>query len=99
MALRIPNFVAKSRDISRRSTFLRLSSPSSTVLNTRSIMTSLPRMEKALEQLKTNPYFEKYAKSIAKLQETNPEEFLARVEQKEKKALETKGQDHGGLNI
>lgn len=51
----------------------------------RSIMTSESRLEKALEDLKTNPYFEKYAKKIAKLQETSPEEFLSRVDEKERK--------------
>ncbi|XP_043275600.1 methionine--tRNA ligase, mitochondrial-like isoform X2 [Venturia canescens] len=97
MALSLSNFAAKSQRISRHLFFLRLSPAALISLNIRPIMTSLPRMEKALEHLKTNPYFEKYAKNIAKLQETNPEEFLARVEQREKKAKETKvvSQDFG----
>ncbi|CAB3226803.1 unnamed protein product [Arctia plantaginis] len=41
-------------------------------------------MEKALENLKTNPYFEKYATRIADLQKTSPEEFLQRIEQQQK---------------
>lgn len=49
--------------------------------------------EKVLEQLKeTNPYFDRYADKIAKLQQTSPEEFLQRVdaaEQQKKKAKPT----------
>lgn len=51
----------------------------------RSIMTSEQRLEKAVEELKTNPYFDKYAEKIARLQETSPEEFLRRVTEKEQK--------------
>lgn len=50
------------------------------ILNKRSFMTSSPRMQEELEKLKTNPYFEKYAQKIATLQQTSPEEFLARVD-------------------
>ena len=57
----------------------------------RSIMTSRARLEKALEDLQRNPYFDKYAQKIAKLQETSPEEFLQRVEDKERKIKEEKG--------
>lgn len=46
----------------------------------RTIMTSSSRMEKMTEELKTNPYYEKYAKKIADLQQTSPEEFLQRIE-------------------
>ncbi|CAH0582844.1 unnamed protein product [Chrysodeixis includens] len=42
------------------------------------------RMEKALENLKTNPYYEKYANRIADLQKTSPEEFMQRVEEQQK---------------
>ncbi|XP_048507077.1 ATP synthase mitochondrial F1 complex assembly factor 1 isoform X1 [Athalia rosae] len=52
----------------------------------RSIMTSQTNMEKALDELKLNPYFEKYAKKISKLQETSPEEFLSKIEAKEREA-------------
>ncbi|KAF5285422.1 hypothetical protein FQA39_LY16676 [Lamprigera yunnana] len=38
------------------------------------------KLEKATEQLKTNPYYEKYATKIAVLQETSPKEFLNRIE-------------------
>ncbi|KAK4881998.1 hypothetical protein RN001_005317 [Aquatica leii] len=41
-------------------------------------------VEKATEQLKTNPYYEKYATKIATLQQTSPEEFLSRIEANEK---------------
>lgn len=41
-------------------------------------------MEKALENLKTNPYYDKYAERIADLQKTSPEEFLQRVEVQQK---------------
>ncbi|KAF5282094.1 hypothetical protein FQR65_LT14412 [Abscondita terminalis] len=39
-------------------------------------------IEEASEKLKSNPYYEKYAKKIATLQETSPEEFLSRIETK-----------------
>lgn len=44
------------------------------------IMTTSHRAEKALDDLKVNPYFEKYAEKIAKLQQTSPEEFLQRID-------------------
>lgn len=57
----------------------------------RSFRTTSMRMEKALENLKTNPYYEKYANRIAELQNTSPEEFMERVEQCDKaKKNETK---------
>lgn len=37
-------------------------------------------MEKAIEKLQQNPYYEKYADRIAQLQRTSPEEFMNRVE-------------------
>lgn len=53
-------------------------------------MTARPRLEKVLDNLQKNPYFEKYAQKIAKLQQTNPDEFLQRIEEQEKKQLEQK---------
>ncbi|XP_059480524.1 ATP synthase mitochondrial F1 complex assembly factor 1 isoform X1 [Neocloeon triangulifer] len=47
----------------------------------RNIMSTSRLAEKALENLQTNPYFDKYAKKIAVLQETSPEEFVARLEE------------------
>jgi len=89
MALRIPNIVGKSSQIcaqSRRLKFLSITSNS----GARSIMTSLTKMEKALEQLKSNPFFDKYAKNIARLQETSPEELLSRLQEREKKTAQQK---------
>lgn len=51
-------------------------------------MTTRVKLDKALEDLRKNPYFNKYAQKIAKLQETEPEEFLQRVETQEKKFKE-----------
>lgn len=51
----------------------------------RLIMTSSSqRAKEAVDALKGNPYFEKYAKKIAELQQTSPEELLSRVEAFEK---------------
>ena len=49
-----------------------------------------------MDDLKKNPYFEKYADKIAKLQQTSPEEFLDRLgkaeeEKKRKAEAERKG--------
>lgn len=57
----------------------------------RTIMTSRARLEKAVEELQKNPYFDKYAQKIAKLQQTSPEEFLQRIESKVSKDKEQKG--------
>lgn len=44
-------------------------------------MTARQRSEKVLEQLKdSNPYFGKYANKIAAVQQSSPEEFLAKLE-------------------
>lgn len=43
------------------------------------IMTSEFKAAEAIDELKNNPYFEKYSKKIAKLQQTSPEEFLSRL--------------------
>lgn len=45
------------------------------------MMSARLRAEEAVEQMKkSNPYFEKYSKKIAVLQETSPDEFVQRVE-------------------
>ncbi|KAH0956332.1 hypothetical protein HN011_008442 [Eciton burchellii] len=54
------------------------------------IMTSRTRLEKVLEELQKNPYYDKYAEKIAKMQQTSPEEFLQRVDQQETKTREKK---------
>lgn len=54
-------------------------------------MTARQRSEKVLEQLKeSNPYFDKYAKKIATVQQSSPEEFLARLNKVEKEKKKTK---------
>lgn len=61
------------------------------ILFKRSIMTASSRCQKVVEELKGNPYYEKYASKIATLQETSPEEFLSRVEKhEEEKAKSSK---------
>lgn len=53
-------------------------------------MTARQRSEKALEQLKeSNPYFGKYAKKIAVVQKSSPEEFLAKLDRVEKEKAKT----------
>lgn len=49
-------------------------------------MSARLRAEEAIEEMKKkNPYYEKYAGKIAKLQQTSPEEFLSRLDSVEKK--------------
>lgn len=50
----------------------------------RFITMSASRLEKEVEELKTNPYYQKYADKIASLQKTSPDEFLSRIEQRTK---------------
>lgn len=47
--------------------------------------TSKVLSKEQIEELQANPYFDKYAEKIAKLQKTNPEEFLSRIEAKSAK--------------
>lgn len=47
-------------------------------------------VEKAAEELKGNPYYEKYANKIAALQQTSPEEFLSRVEARKEEKTKPK---------
>lgn len=51
-------------------------------------MNTSVKLEKALENLEKNPYYEKYADRIASLQKTSPEEFMKRIEEQEKKNQE-----------
>lgn len=62
--------------------------------NVRFIMMSRPKLEKVVQELEKNPYFNKYAEKIAKLQQTSPEEFLERVEAKEKELKQKRGKPH-----
>lgn len=52
--------------------------------NSRLIMTTTSKKEKAMENLTKNPYFEKYADRIATLQKISPDELLKRMEEQEK---------------
>lgn len=47
-------------------------------------MTSESRVQKVMEDLQQNPYFDKYANKIATLKKTAPEEFMERIEVKHK---------------
>jgi len=51
----------------------------------RMLTTSKVLSKEQIEELQKNPYFEKYADKIVKLQKTNPEEFLSRLEAKSSK--------------
>lgn len=46
-----------------------------------------------IEELQKNPYFDKYADKIAKLQKKNPEEFLARIEASTGKSQPSQAKD------
>ncbi|KNC25001.1 hypothetical protein FF38_11885 [Lucilia cuprina] len=59
---------------------LRLLGVNKTIVRTIT-MSAQRRAEEALDKIKQkNPYFDKYAEKIAKLQQTSPEEFLERVD-------------------
>lgn len=67
-------------------------------------MTARQRSEKVLEHMKeSNPYFEKYARKIAAVQQSSPEEFLAKLENvkkdnsKPKFGLSEQARDYTGL--
>lgn len=60
------------------------------LFNMHCISTSTMNKEKVVEELKSNPYYEKYAKKIAGLQQTSPEEFLSRLEAFEDKTKKNK---------
>ncbi|XP_068624246.1 ATP synthase mitochondrial F1 complex assembly factor 1 [Battus philenor] len=67
-------------------------------IGTRSIMTTSAKLEKAVEQLQQNPYYEKYADRIAALQKTSPEEFLQRLEAQKKSKAEEKKKKFGAVD-
>ncbi|XP_013190390.2 ATP synthase mitochondrial F1 complex assembly factor 1 [Amyelois transitella] len=50
----------------------------------RNFSITMSNMEKVMEDLQKNPYFEKYADRISALQKTSPEEFMQRIEQQQK---------------
>jgi len=53
--------------------------------NLRMFTTTNIMSKEQIEELQKNPYFDKYADKIAKLQKTSPEEFLNRLAEKEAK--------------
>ncbi|XP_014605257.1 PREDICTED: ATP synthase mitochondrial F1 complex assembly factor 1 [Polistes canadensis] len=53
-------------------------------------MASRTKTDRVLENLKSNPYFDKYAKKIAKLQMINPELLEERIGEQEKKIQKKK---------
>lgn len=59
-------------------------------LSIRHFAMSGQRLEKAIDDLKENPYYAKYASKIATLQETSPEEFLSRVEERKQHKQKSK---------
>lgn len=57
------------------------------------MMSAQLRAEQAVEEMKKkNPYFEKYGKKIAQLQQTAPEEFLNRLDSVAKKHVTKKSE-------
>ncbi|KAF7270491.1 hypothetical protein GWI33_016557 [Rhynchophorus ferrugineus] len=58
-------------------------------LTRKTIMTTPRSMQQVLEELKGNPYYDKYADKIKQIQQTEPEEFKSRVEDLEKKKVKT----------
>lgn len=69
----------------RRALFYRGSFRLSKELTQKNIMTTPRKMQEVLEELKGNPYFDKYAQKIAQIQKTSPDEFKNRVENLGKK--------------
>lgn len=65
-----------------------LSSPVSRMFTTSKVLS-----KEQIEELQANPFFDKYAEKIAKLQKTNPEEFLSRIEAKSAKAKPAQPKD------
>jgi len=61
--------------------------------SSRMFTTSSVLSKEQIEELQKNPFFDKYADKIAKLQKTNPEEFLSRLEAKGKQDAPAKPKD------
>lgn len=53
-------------------------------------MISRSKTDQVLEHLRENPYFDKYAKKIAELQKVNPDLFMERIEEQDKKVKKKK---------
>ncbi|XP_060528684.1 ATP synthase mitochondrial F1 complex assembly factor 1 [Cylas formicarius] len=84
-----------------RSVLYRGSFALSKKLTQKNIMTTPRKLQEILEDLKGNPYYEKYAEKITELQKNAPEEFSSRVvdmgKSKTKKLEEIKGQQFSQL--
>lgn len=62
-------------------------------------MSATQRAEEAIEELKTkNPFFEKYAAKLAAAQQSSPEEFLKKVEERTKITAGKKKDTSDGRN-
>merc|ERR1719435_301012 len=89
------NFVKSS--ISLAPTFLVKKTPvhlwKPSLFTSRMFTTSKVLSKEQIEELQKNPFFDKYAEKIAKLQKTNPEEFLNRMEAKSQKDQPAKPKD------
>lgn len=68
------------------------------IMSKQPVSTSSYAMVKAIEELEKNPYFEKYAAKIAKLQKESPEEFLAKIS-KGKEIKESQPGGHGFTEV
>ncbi|CAG9765313.1 unnamed protein product [Ceutorhynchus assimilis] len=66
-----------------RGTFTKLSKQ----LTQKNIMTTPRKMQEVLDDLKGNPYYDKYAQKIAQIQQTAPEEFKSKIVDLEKKKV------------
>lgn len=56
-------------------------------LTQKNIMTTPRKMQEILEELKGNPYYDKYAEKISQVQKTAPDEFKTRIEGLEQKKV------------
>jgi len=89
------NFVKSS--ISLAPTFLVKKNPvqlwKPSLFTSRMFTTTKVLSKEEMEKLQQNPFFDKYAEKIAKLQKTNPEEFLGRLEAKSSQGKPSKPKD------
>jgi len=89
------NFVKSSLNLAPtfviRKTPAQLWKPS--LCTSRMFTTSKVLSKEEIEELQQNPFFDKYAEKIAKLQKTNPEEFLGRLEAKSSRGKPSQPKD------
>jgi len=67
--------------------------PEVTYLTKKMFSTNKVLSKEQIDELQKNPFFDKYAEKIAKLQKTNPEEFLSRMEAKSERDKPAKPKD------